>query len=128
MAKYEVIGTPHVETEYCTEYETVMVIDLKRGDGVTGDVWIVAGVPPYLQGTAAACGHQSGLQDVRVFGDSVDDWCPDSCREPDEDGSYQTVRDEIVEAVRKVALRTHNTRPVIESTEEEDERAQYDVY
>ncbi len=33
MAKYDVIGSPRVEADYCDEYETVMVIDLRREDG-----------------------------------------------------------------------------------------------
>ncbi len=44
---------------------------------------------------------------MRVYGDSMDCWCPESLREADEDGSYRTVRDEILAAVEVVALTTH---------------------
>jgi hypothetical protein len=44
---YEILGNPRIETEYSDQWETTMVIDLVREDGVAGDVWIVAGVPDY---------------------------------------------------------------------------------
>src|SRR5215831_17137193 len=52
VATYELIGTPRIESEYSDEYETVMVIDLRRSDGETGDVWICAGVPRSDRGTS----------------------------------------------------------------------------
>jgi hypothetical protein len=78
---YTVIGQPQVQAEYCTdEFESVMVFDLQREDGETGDVWIVAGVPAYQQGSSRASHTQSGYQTVRVFGNAADDWCPASFR------------------------------------------------
>jgi len=105
---FELVGTPRIEAEYSDQYETVMVCDLKRSDGETGDVWIVAGVPACHVGSANACGSQVGFLNVRVFGDSVDMWCPESLRVAAEDGRYDTVRESVVEAVRKVAIQTHN--------------------
>jgi hypothetical protein len=101
---YEVIGTPRIEREYCDEYEAAMVIDLKREDGETGDVWIVAGVPAHLQGTAQAAGHTRGLASVRVFGDSPDMWCPESFRPGDDD--YGQVAADVVAACEPAALKT----------------------
>lgn len=99
---FTVIGQPRIKREYSDEWETTMVIDVRRNDGVEGDVWIVAGVPDYLQGTAAACGSEQGLLDVRVFGDSPDCWCPASLDPADMDA--------ILEAVSAVALATHKAR------------------
>jgi hypothetical protein len=107
---YELIGNPRIETEYSDQYETVMVCDLKRDDGVTGDVWIVAGVPAQHVGSSNAAGHQYGFQSVRVFGDSPSMWCPESFRpieEPDT-YSYADVAEAVVEACRAAALATHN--------------------
>jgi hypothetical protein len=103
---YELIGTPAVQDEYSDEYETVMTVDVRRSDGEDGpEVWIVAGVPDHLQGTAKAAGHQTGLMSVRVFGDNPACWCPDSLRP--EDGNYRAVADAIIEAVHDVAIATH---------------------
>lgn len=99
---YKLIGTPQVQVEYSDEFETVMVCDPQRSDGETGDVWIVAGVPDYNQGSSRAAGHQSGFEDVKVFGNSPDHWCPESF-DPDD-------ADAIIEACRETALRTHRER------------------
>lgn len=86
----------HQGHQYCDEWETVMVAELVREDGETGDVWIVAGVPPYQRGTAKAAGHEYGLRSVRVYGDSPDYWCPDSFDPADVD--------EMIAAVEESAL------------------------
>jgi hypothetical protein len=107
--KYEVIGQPRIESEYSDQYQTVMVIDLKREDGVTGDVWIIAGVPDSQQGSSDAARTQYGYQEVWVFGDSVDMWCPECFQVPDADGSgcYYDVMSDIIEACCKAALTAH---------------------
>lgn len=79
--------------QYCDEWETVMVAELVREDGETGDVWIVAGVPPYQRGTAKAAGHEYGLRSVRVYGDSPDYWCPDSFDPADVDEMIAAVEE-----------------------------------
>ena len=104
---YEVIGTPHVEAEYSDEYETTMVFDLRRADGETGDVWIVAGVPDYMRGSSDAAHTQRGYERVRVFGDSPGHWCPESFRPADGDYDFA---DEIIAAVESMALETHRER------------------
>jgi len=102
---YEVIGTPRIEAEYSDEYETTMVVDLRREDGATGDVWIVAGVPDYQRGSSDAARTQSGYQRVRVFGDCPDHWCPKSFWPTDED--YESLAEEVIAACEKTALQTH---------------------
>jgi hypothetical protein len=99
---YELIGEPRIGAQYSDEWETTMVADLRREDGETGNIWIVAGVPAYLQGTARAAGHTSGLERVRVFGDSPDMWCPDSFDHEDSDA--------MLDAVEDAALRRHRER------------------
>jgi hypothetical protein len=99
-AQYELIGTPRVEAEYSDEYETVMVCDLRRADGETGDVWIVSGVPDYQRGSSDAAGTQRGYQTVRVFGDSPDMWCPASFDVDD--------AEDIIAACEVAALKAHN--------------------
>ena len=86
-----------------------MVIDLKREDGITGDVWIVAGVPDSQQDSSDAARTQSGYQEVWVFGDSIDCWCPESFRDVDEEeeGCWHNLAADIEEACRKVALKAH---------------------
>jgi hypothetical protein len=105
--KYELIGTPRRIESDSDEHETVMVIDLRREDGATGDVWIAAGVPDYLRGAAQAAGSQHGLLDVRVFGDAVDMWCPESFQIADEDGGYSGVAADIIAACGDAALTAH---------------------
>jgi hypothetical protein len=102
-----VISTPRIESEYSDEYETTMVIDLVREDGAIGDVWIVAGVPDYLRGSSDAARTQAGYTSVRVFGDDVDMWCPESFRVADEDGHYQSVAEDVLAACAAVALGVH---------------------
>ncbi len=102
---YEIVGSPKIQAEYCDEYEAAMVIDLKREDGATGDVWVVAGVPGHLQGTAQAAGHTMGLASVRVFGDSPDMWCPESFRPLNEGESYSRIAADVVEACEGAALK-----------------------
>ena len=51
---YELIGTPRVEPGYSDEWETTMVCDVRRSDGKTGDVWLVAGVPDGWRGSSEA--------------------------------------------------------------------------
>ena len=105
---YELIGTPRIEAEYSDDYETTMSCDLRRTDGVSGDVWIVAGVPDYLRGTADAARTQRGYETVRVFGGSPDHWCPESFRPADDD--YSDVRDGVIAACESTALRVHRDR------------------
>lgn len=101
--KYEMIGKPQVQDEYTEDkWETVLSANLRREDGVTGDVWIVAGVPDYHVGSSRAAGHQLGFERVRTFGDSPDCWCPDSFDSED--------RDEIIEAVESAAIQAHRER------------------
>jgi hypothetical protein len=100
--RYTLIGRPRVQPEYCDEWETVMVIDLRRDDGEEGDVWIVAGVPDYRRGSSAAAGTQDGYQTVRVFGNSPDTWCPDNF-DADDDLA-------ILDACMAAALRAHRER------------------
>jgi hypothetical protein len=105
---YELIGAPRIEAEYSDEWETVMVCDLKREDGQTGDVWIVAGVPDYQRGSSEAARTQHGYETVRVFGDSPDHWCPESFRPAD--GEYPEVAADIVTSIEDQALATHRER------------------
>ena len=105
---FEAIGDPRIETEYSDEYETVMVIDLQNESGDIGDVWVVAGVPDYLRGTARASGSQRGLMSVRVFGDGVDMWCPGVFRVADAD--YTTIANAVVAACEQSALKVHRSR------------------
>lgn len=107
---YELIGTPRIENEYCDEYETTMVIDLMREDGVTGDVWIIAGVPDYNQDSAKAAATDRGYETVRVYGDCVDVWCPKSFRIADEVGSYRSVIDGVVASCQSAAIKAHRER------------------
>jgi hypothetical protein len=100
--KYTIVGTPQVQAEYCDKYETTMVIDLKREDGVEGDVWIVAGVQDYWQGLSDAARTQEGYQGVRTFGDHPDMWCPHTfdCEDAED----------VLLSVVDVALSIHNER------------------
>jgi hypothetical protein len=103
-ATYELIGAPRIEREYTTdEYETVMVCDVRRSDGETGDVWICAGIRPQDVGTVKNCGHQTGFLHAWVFGDSPDMWCPASFSYDDAEA--------ILDAVREAAIQTHRDRP-----------------
>lgn len=113
--KYTVLGTPRVEAEYSDDYETVMVIDIRRDDGETGDVWIVAGVRDYNRASSDAARTQYGYQSVRVFGDSIDTWCAASLQEADEDGGYSTLAEEIVSACVPSALLTHRNSLALSS-------------
>ena len=99
---YELIGTPRIEASYSDEWETTMVCDVRRDDGTTGDVWIVAGVPDYQRGSSEATGTQRGYTTVRVFGDSPDTWCPASL-------DYEDA-EEIVAACEVAALAAHQAR------------------
>lgn len=125
--KYELIGTPQIEDEYTDgELETVMVATLRREDGVEGDIWLCAGVRPQYQDTVqhALDGCQTGYESVRVFGDSLDCWCPKQFvpaeieREEGDltDPEYlyaervREERDAMLEAVEDAALRMHRTR------------------
>lgn len=106
---FTIIAKPQIQEEYCDEFETVMTVDVRRGDGVVGsDVWIVAGVPDYQRGSARAAGHQAGFEAVRVFGDSPDYWCPESFR--GEDADYHAISSAIIEAVESAALAAHRER------------------
>ena len=98
----------HVETEYSDVYETTITATISRSDGATGEIWIAAGVPPYLRGTSEAARTQTGYQDVWTPGQSLDDWCPEGFHE-----AILADRDEIhaiLDAVRKPALAAHNER------------------
>lgn len=108
---YRAYGRPSIETEYYDDYETVMVVSVERSDGVTGDMWVVAGVPDYLQSQVVHCG-QRGLASVRVFGDNVHMWCPDALLDPDEDGRYSELAKTIADTAREMALKAHFARTV----------------
>lgn len=107
---YELIGQPRIEPEYDDEWETVMVCDLRRDDGATGDVWIVAGVPDHMRGSSEAAGTQRGYERVRVFGDSPDMWCPESFRPGDDDAYYGDIVADVVAACEAPALAVHRAR------------------
>lgn len=102
--KYEVIGTPHVETEYSDQWETVMTVTLRRlVDGAIGTgVWIVAGVMDYNRAQSKAAGTQVGYLTVRPFGNSPDAWCPDGF-DSDEMG-------DIISDCFSAAIRMHGRR------------------
>lgn len=112
---YELIGSPYIENAYCDAWETTMVCDLRRSDGETGDVWIVAGVPDYLRGTSNAARTQYGYEQVRVFGDSPDHWCPASFCPMD--GDYAEVIAGVVTACQSAALAAHRARMQAEVAE-----------
>lgn len=99
---YTVIGTPRVQTALSDQWETTMTIDLRREDGATGEVWIVAGVPDYHRGSAEAARTQSGYQTVQVFGDTPDTWCPAP--------NWRETMAEIVDACYSVAMAVHQAR------------------
>lgn len=103
---YELIGSPRIEPEYCDQWETTMVCDVRREDGVIGDVWIVAGVPDYQRGSSEAARTQRGYETVRVSGTSPDHWCPPTFQDADLEGVSQGV----IEACMSVALAMHRTR------------------
>ena len=103
---YTVASEPKIQSEYSDNYETVLTINVRR-DGVTGEVWICAGVPEYLRGSSDAARSQDGYTDVWAFGDSVDTWLDPTLQVSDEDGSYQTVQDEILAAVKSAAMDAH---------------------
>lgn len=109
---YELIGQPRIESEYSDEWETTMACDVRRDDGVTGDVWIVAGVPDYLRGSSEAAHTQRGYERVRVFGDSPEHWCPDVFVKPDwaDIDVIATVHDDVLAALESAALAAHRER------------------
>ena len=104
---YTVASEPKIQSEYSDNYETVLTINVRRADGVTGEVWICAGVPEYLRGSSDTARSQDGYTDVWAFGDSVDTWLDLTLQVSDEDGSYQTVQDEILAAVKSAAMDAH---------------------
>jgi len=97
--RFELLGRPRVESGYSDEWETVMICDIRRDDGVIADVWIVAGVPTSKRGSSAAAGRQRGYCDVRMFGDSAGHWCS-PCFDADD-------ADDIITACRTAALAAH---------------------
>ena len=107
---YELIGSPRIESEYCDEWETAVVCDLRRSDGETGDVWICAGVPRSERGTSDAVGTQDGFLRVWLPGDSPACWCPKNFDYHDHEA--------ILDACREAALAAHRNR---EDVTEENE-------
>jgi hypothetical protein len=111
--KFELIGNPRIEDSY--QWETTMVCNVRRDDGETGDVWIVAGVPEYLRESSGAAGTQHGYQYVWVFGDPPDMWCPESLR-PTADSMenpvapYDEIAEAIIVACKNAALAAHRAR------------------
>ena len=111
---YKLIGSPCIQSEYSDKWETTMICDVRREDGVLGDVWIVAGVPDYHQGSSRAAGHQQGFERVRVFGQSPAEWLSDSLMPSDEDDlsdaeneaadTLEDISSEILAAVESAAL------------------------
>ena len=105
--KYEVLKITR-EREYCDEWETVVSVDLRREDGVEGNVWLVAGVPPCDRGSSRAAGHQEGFVSCRIpdFG-SWDAWC--SFDRPNEDSDYtpEEMISDIIEACYRKTIHEH---------------------
>jgi len=70
---YEVISATVQEHEvYPDEYRGAAVVELRRDDGVVGDVWVTV---------AKSQGVQDGYQKVSLYGDPGDgasSWCPDT--------------------------------------------------
>lgn len=84
MSSYTVIGS-RVEPD-CDEWEATVVVELERDtDGVSGEIWVVAGVPEYLRGTAQAARTTRGLETAWLYGDSPSHWCPDQFMRDDYD-------------------------------------------
>lgn len=94
---YEVLAA-HVEPDHVGEYSGAVVVDLRRDDGVEGDIWVAAGVPDHLVGTAKASGHTYRMKDVWAWGATHDDWCPSQF-------DYRDMT-AMLDAARKVALKT----------------------
>jgi len=79
-------GEAHVETEYHSDtWSAIVSVAVYDGDEYLGDVWVRAGVPDYLEGTARAAGHTAGMEGVQPYGGQRDHWCPDALQhlEPD---------------------------------------------
>lgn len=106
MSEYKVLKVTR-ETEYCDEWQTCVSMDLERiSDSATGNVWLLAGVPPYLQGTSRKEGYQEGFVYVIVpdFG-SWDAWC--SFERPEDEDECGIMVHEILSSCEDAALREH---------------------
>lgn len=62
--------------DYPDEWQGVVIVTLRRDDGVTADVYVIAGVRESNIGSAQASGSARGFEDVWLFGDSPAMWCP----------------------------------------------------
>lgn len=77
MSTYTVLGS-HVELDYCDDWEATVVVELERDeDGVSGEIWVVAGVEQSNISTAQAARTTRGLETAWLYGDSPSCWCPD---------------------------------------------------
>jgi len=77
---YEVVTSRIDEKD---DSEITVVVTLRRNDGVTGDVWVGAGIPEHRRGEVNTLTHggtwgsSRGYEDTWAIGDSLDCWCPD---------------------------------------------------
>lgn len=83
MSAYNVLST-EIERDYSDDWQVTCRVDLER-DGISGEIWVVAGVPESLRGTAVAARTTRGLAECWRFGDSPDCWCPPQFRADDYD-------------------------------------------
>lgn len=113
------ISAMAIEPAYCDEWETVITVDIAETDNHPEicDVWIVAGVPDYLRGTAQAAAPNAGLESVWVFGDSPDMWCPDALRDLF-GGDYGLAAGAIETACQDAAVELHRDRMREQENEE----------
>jgi len=102
---YEVMNVTVQEHEvYPDEYRGAAVVELRRDDGVVGDVWVTVGVPAYLEDLADSQGVQDGYEKVSLYdGDSncASSWCPDTFDANDCDKILDACTDVALAAWRK---------------------------
>lgn len=124
----EIIDGPNVQPEYTDTWETVMSYKIEIGE-VTESVWVVCGIPDYLQGSAQAAnsgripmhGTFPGMESVRPFdGGSWDSWC--GFERPEDHEEMCQLRQSILDAVKESAYAAHAaSEPEPAETEEETE-------
>lgn len=77
MAKsFEVVSARVEELDAFSATVVCLLCDAETGEGL-GEVWLVAGVRPHMEGTANAAASWRELESVWAYGDSLDCWCPD---------------------------------------------------
>lgn len=84
--------------DYPSEWSGAVIVTLRRGDGIEADIYIEAGVPDYLVGTAQASRSSYGLEQVWLFGDSRDMWCPKEFRANDHHAMLDAAHDAALRA------------------------------